>query len=433
MDVKSAKRRKLTDKTLPNVILQNPEFADDSKMYQSLLDMERKLDWTTTRKRVEIQDTLSRTPTTTRTLRIFLSHTVSGQPWQTDEHANLENGENIPAWQFKIEGRLLEVRGSPPAHANLTYQAPNLCSEKLPNQRGKDKPPPRKFSTFIKRMVIELDRDTKLYPESNIVEWPRATGSQNPLMDGFTVRRTGDTPTTMRVVIYLDHYPEHFKVAPELGNILAIKEESRLGAVQALWNYIKINGLQDKADKRMVHANAELRPIFGGHETLPFAKLPEVLTRYLMPPEPILLHYQIDPSMPPPERPSAWDVEIKMEDTSAKTRMGMLIHPSKEATLQIAKMDEEIALLAQSIHNSHLKRTFLQSFAKDPAMFIQTWLESQSRDLETILGSGPTDGLTVRQEELRRSEFFKLPWVEEAVAVQEGLRLAAKQNQQSTM
>lgn len=364
-----------------------------------------------TRKRVEIQDTLSKAPTTTRTLRIFLSHTVSGQPWQTDEHTNLENGENIPAWQFKIEGRLLE----------------------LPNQRAKDKTPPRKFSTFIKRMVIEVDRDAKLYPESNVVEWPRATGSQNPLMDGFTVRRTGDSATTIRVVIYLDHYPEQFKVAPELGNILGIKEESRLGAVQALWNYIKINGLQDKADKRMVHANTELRPIFGGHETMPFAKLPEVITRYLVPPEPILLHYQFDPSMPPPERPSAWDVEIKMEDTYAKTRMGMLINPSKEATVQIAKMDEEIALLAQSIHNSQLKRTFLQSFAKDPAIFIQTWLESQSRDLETILGSGPTDGLTVRQEELRRSEFFKLPWIEEAVAVQEGLRLAAKQNQQSTM
>ena len=55
----------------------------------------------------------------------------------------------------------------------------------------------------------------------------------------------------------------------------------------------------------------------------------------------------------------------------------------------------------------------MESFASDPATFIQTWLESQSRDLETILGSGPTEGMTVRQEDLRRSEFFGLPWVEE--------------------
>jgi hypothetical protein len=62
-----------------------------------------------------------------------------------------------------------------------------------------------------------------------------------------------------------------------------------------------------------------------------------------------------------------------------------------------------------------MKRIFLESFAKDPSQFrvIQTWLESQSRDLESILGNGPMEGLTIRQEELRRSEFFQLPWVEE--------------------
>jgi hypothetical protein len=60
-----------------------------------------------------------------------------------------------------------------------------------------------------------------------------------------------------------------------------------------------------------------------------------------------------------------------------------------------------------------MKKTFLESFACDPAQFIQTWLESQSRDLESILGSGPTEGQTVRHEELKRSEFFQLPWVEE--------------------
>lgn len=75
--------------------------------------------------------------------------------------------------------------------------------------------------------------------------------------------------------------------------------------------------------------------------------------------------------------------------------------------------NSKIAVLAQSLHNSHTKRTFLQSFANDPAHFIQTWLESQSRDLESVLGSGPSEGMTVRQEELKRSEFFRLPWVEE--------------------
>ncbi|KAF5369594.1 hypothetical protein D9758_002651 [Tetrapyrgos nigripes] len=402
---KSAKRRKLTDKAIPNVILQNPEFAEDSKMYQSLLDMERKLDWTMTRKRVEIQDAMSRNPTTTRTVRLFLSHTVTGQSWQTEgagEAPNFETGEGAAGWEFRIEGRLLEVS----------------------NQR-KDKVNQRKFSTFIKRMIIEMDRDVNLYPENNIVEWPRATGMQNPALDGFTVKRTGDTPTNIRVVIYLDHYPEQYGVSDELSSVLGIKEDSRIGVIQALWNYIKIQGLQDKVDKRMIRADDKLRMLFGV-DAMPFQKLPEVVNRFLTPPQPVILHYTIDPSVLPPERPQAYDVEIKMEDSALKGRMAVMLNTNKDTAANLQKMDEEIALLAQSLHNSHLKRTFLQSFAKDPAHFIQVWLESQSRDLETILGSGGTEGLTLRQEELRRSEFFKLPWVEEAVAVQEGLRLASK-------
>jgi len=33
--------------------------------------------------------------------------------------------------------------------------------------------------------------------------------------------------------------------------------------VKKLWEYIKANGLQDKANKRNVHADAKLKPLFG--------------------------------------------------------------------------------------------------------------------------------------------------------------------------
>ena len=87
---------------------------------------------------------------------------------------------------------------------------------------------------------------------------------------------------------------------------------------------------------------------------------------------------------------------------------------------------QQIAVHTQSLHNSVNKSTFLRSFAQEPAEFIQTWLASQSRDLETVLGSGISDGATIRLEDLKRSEFFKLPWVEEAVAIQHGFELSQK-------
>lgn len=96
--------------------------------------MERKLDWTMMRKKVEIEDAMAKVPPVrvgilgppglglwksgiqvARTLRIFLSHTVSGQLWQQGESGdatgpNFDTGQGIPAWQLKIEGRVLEVR-----------------------------------------------------------------------------------------------------------------------------------------------------------------------------------------------------------------------------------------------------------------------------------------------------------------------------------
>jgi SWI/SNF-related matrix-associated actin-dependent regulator of chromatin subfamily D len=35
---------------------------------------------------------------------------------------------------------------------------------------GGKRPPPRAFSTFVKRLVVELDRDPALYPDGNFIE-----------------------------------------------------------------------------------------------------------------------------------------------------------------------------------------------------------------------------------------------------------------------
>ncbi|KAL4077952.1 hypothetical protein J3A83DRAFT_4218282 [Scleroderma citrinum] len=54
--VKAAKKRKLTDRFIPPLLAQVPEFAQESRMCQSMLEMVRKLDWTMTGKKVEVQD-----------------------------------------------------------------------------------------------------------------------------------------------------------------------------------------------------------------------------------------------------------------------------------------------------------------------------------------------------------------------------------------
>lgn len=65
-----------------------------------------------------------------------------------------------------------------------------------------------------------------------------------------------------------------------------------------------------------------------------------------MPPDPIILHYTIDPSVPPPERPLAWDVEVKTEDGALKNRMTAMLQTSKETIQDAAKLDEEVRFIS---------------------------------------------------------------------------------------
>ena len=68
------------------------------------------------------------------------------------------------------------------------------------------------------------------------------------------------------------------------------------------------------------------------------------MNRYLVAPDPIILHYLINPSVPPAERPSAWDVEVRMEDSALKHRMAVTVATSKESAQTLIKIDEEVSV-----------------------------------------------------------------------------------------
>ena len=80
-----------------------------------------------------------------------------------------------------------------------------------------------------------------------------------------------------------------------------------------------------------------------GTETMHFTQLPEIVNRFLVPPDPIVLHYMINPAAVPPERPTAWDVEVKLEDLSLKHRMKSVTVDANQATLKtLGDVDDEV-------------------------------------------------------------------------------------------
>ena len=76
---------------------------------------------------------------------------------------------------------------------------------------------------------------------------------------------------------------------------------------------------------------------------------------------------------------------------------------------EIQSLDNKIHETVETINTLKTSREFFLSFARDPQLFINKWLQSQSRDLKTM-----TD-VTGNPEEERRVDFYYQPWVTESV------------------
>ncbi|KAG8725173.1 SWI/SNF complex component snf12 [Ceratobasidium sp. 395] len=413
------KRRKLATRVLPEAVIR--EFREsgrpDADLYEQLVERERKLDWITQRKRIELQDGIQKVIRTRRTLRVFISHTASSQVWQNNEASappNFETGEGVPSWTLRIQGRLLPIESSNPE------------GEPTNNQ------PSPKFSSLLKGMRVEMERDPALYPEPNHVEWHN--NPQEQAVNGFNITRRGDQPVT-RVRIFLHPAPQdpqlvRFKLSPALAALLDVSVATRPDAVAAVWAYVRSHGLFDKADRRKVRADDGLKMLFGA-EMFDFHRIPDMVNHHLVQAEPIILHYdlKLDANTPNPP-PKAFDIPIDVDDVALKAKMQeafMAITGSDVAEIQT--MEDKISQTIAQITSLSLKREFCKSYAANPQRFIHRWIESQARDLDTILGQGGMAGtgnakpqVGLGDEDLRRSEFFRLPWVREAIGIHEGSR-----------
>jgi chromatin remodeling complex protein RSC6 len=69
---------------------------------------------------------------------------------------------------------------------------------------------------------------------------------------------------------------------PELAHIVGAKPLSRGDAMKRLWDYIKKNNLQDPENKRRIRADDNLRPIFGGNESLSMFEMTGYVSRHLI-------------------------------------------------------------------------------------------------------------------------------------------------------
>jgi SWI/SNF-related matrix-associated actin-dependent regulator of chromatin subfamily D len=182
----------------------------------------------------------------------------------------------VPQWELKIEGRILD------SDPSKTDGAPSVPSTQI-------KTKPKKFSSFFKSLVIELDKD--LYgPDNHLVEWHRT--AQTAETDGFQVKRHGDQTLKCTILMLLDYQPPQFKLDSRLAKLLSIHTATRPVIIQSLWQYIKVHKLQDNQEKEFINLDKYLQQIFEC-DRIRFSDIPNKLNMHCMPPDPIVINHMI--------------------------------------------------------------------------------------------------------------------------------------------
>ncbi len=58
---------------------------------------------------------------------------------------------------------------------------------------------------------------------------------------------------------------------------------TRAALTKKVWEYVKANSLQDPKDKRVIRADAKLKPIFGGKEKVSMFEMTKLVNQHVKP------------------------------------------------------------------------------------------------------------------------------------------------------
>ncbi|KAF2243637.1 hypothetical protein BU26DRAFT_106187 [Trematosphaeria pertusa] len=399
--------QKPTNKNMPEGV-EDICIGDGVARYKQLRDVERTLDATMMRKKLEASDSVFHSRSgRTGTMRIWISNTVESQPWQSsgmDADAFDFESDTNATYRVKIQGRLLDD-GDDDLDSEDEMD-PDAMEEDGAEQKKADSKKPKPFSQFFTSIAIDFDRAKSLQPDNfTQIEWKRPEGA-NPKENTFSqleFERKGDE--NINITINLQRYqnPEIFRLSKPMAELLDTDEEDRAGVLMGVWEYARSQHLQQDDDERKFACDAKLKALFNGADSFYFPNLPQLIKPHLTTLPPIQLQYTIrvdkDYISPPlesgrePSEPTIYDVQVALDDPLQPLLQNILRSKHSAETLrQIHEIDDELVLLMGAISKSKAKHAFFTSMAKDPVAFVKRWLSSQKRDLEVLLGDASRGG-----------------------------------------
>ncbi|GAA5876028.1 hypothetical protein JCM8547_003535 [Rhodosporidiobolus lusitaniae] len=495
--LRNAKRRKPTSRLLPLSFSPSlppslPRGATDNKLapsldsldriaegYKKLQEIERKVDWTVERKRVELGEAAAggsggRGRQLKRTLRIHVTTAVHDQTFQLSPDELLAAAGDLPSasgedlavdGQAKEDGDKMKAEEGEEKKEDAKKTRMPRVEIKVTGEVLDDPQHTQPLSSYLHRLVLEPSSAPSFPPSanpSNPISWTRpAPSASSSLPASFTATYPAPTLTTLplRLSLYLAHPAgDRFTLMPELAGAIDLAESDRVGILEAIWAYARERGLvvgpeeaggQAGGPKGGIRTDQRLAKLFNNQPLVPYHLLPEYVNRLVAPAQPRVIDFQVPISADSPtSQHLAFDLDLfvpspaqpLLDTVSRNLSFAAPAGASLPAALaasnptaaaqaeaesrELAALDDKIALncLAVATHKHQLD--LLAAFTRDPAAFLSAFVESQAGSLNEILsstasGGGGKEGASWR-EELRRAsalEGEKGQWVEEAARV----------------
>jgi chromatin remodeling complex protein RSC6 len=67
----------------------------------------------------------------------------------------------------------------------------------------------------------------------------------------------------------------------ELAAVVGTRPLPRTQVVKKLWDYVKAEGLQDSKNRRMINADAKLKPLFGGKKKVSMFEVSKLISAHV--------------------------------------------------------------------------------------------------------------------------------------------------------
>jgi len=387
-------------------------------IYDKLLDIEKQIDEKLYKTRLEVQENLimpsNRVKGLLRThIYSYIQKEIIKEINVVDEYMNIGYNEN----EMEIDETGKRIRNK----ENLD----KLIKEKyfwVLRIQGKLRPILdsqsggfyRKFSYYFNKIFIKFSPDNSENYQD--IEWTRVPNSD---IDSFEIKRPiadfeafAKRGIKLKIYFIINYLHQEFKIKEELANIIGITQDSRPRILNHIWQYIKINSLQDNENPNFVNLNRELQRIFK-NDKIDLSTLTVKLSDFIKPIDPFEVEFLIKPTENYTENQKLFDFIVNVDDPHFLDISNFLSNIENESILfpkslfyyknenqqkneksqqsladsfysKISEYDRNIQDLIEKLKKLKYKYDFYEAYAKDPKRFVDNFLQQQNSLLKIM-------------------------------------------------